>query len=86
MLMRVADLIRKLEGYHPDYLVILARDREGNGYSPCADVVEGRYLQDTDCSGQWDESPLGVGNPALCLRPVIRVPCPRSRNRGNHND
>lgn len=34
----VADLIRKLETYNPDDLILLAKDAEGNDYSSLDDI------------------------------------------------
>lgn len=46
-MMTVADLIKKLEGYNPDGIVLLAKDAEGNDYSSLDDFsvefVEAAY-------------------------------------------
>jgi hypothetical protein len=35
----------------PNVKVILSRDAEGNGYSPCSSVVLTRYIPESKCRG-----------------------------------
>jgi hypothetical protein len=50
-MMTVADLIKKLEKQDPKRVVVVARDSEGNGYSPLASVETGAYRDETTYSG-----------------------------------
>lgn len=50
--MTVSQLIVKLNGLNPDALVILQKDREGNGYSKLEDIDDNAvYVPDTGWSG-----------------------------------
>ena len=50
-----------------DRFVVMAKDREGNGFSPLSETSDGRYRADTDWSGEL----VGDGGvPALVLWPV----------------
>jgi hypothetical protein len=64
--MHVHELISLLEQCYPNAVVVLARDGEGNGFSPCAEVTSGRYLPVTNWVGEYSETD---GNPAVCLWP-----------------
>jgi hypothetical protein len=50
--MKVRELIEQLQACDPDREVVMARDSEGNGYSPLADFWSGRYRAETTWSGE----------------------------------
>lgn len=52
MSMTVGDLVDALADKPRDRLVIMAKDAEGNGYSPLSDVSETMYLPDSTWSGE----------------------------------
>ena len=84
--MTVQELIDQLQKVeNKSRLVVMAKDGEGNGYSPLSDFWEGAYLADTTWSGEvgseflteedrnrgYDEEDiLEGGEPALILCPV----------------
>lgn len=82
--MRVHELIRELQQYPADSIVILAGDAEGNQYSPLAGVWGGVYAADTSYTGQMGLAALTAeavargytaddvmtGVPAVCLVPT----------------
>lgn len=66
--MTVNDLIAYLTGFSADTPVILAKDAEGNGFSPLDEVETSYYVADTAYSGELDSS--GDGEFAIVLWPV----------------
>lgn len=50
--MKVKELIEKLQQCNPDDLVILAKDIEGNGYSPAGTISEDMYTPESTWSGE----------------------------------
>lgn len=83
--MTVRELIELLKNEDPDRLVIMAKDSEGNSYSPLADMWSGAYVADTTWSGEvgldelteelraqgYDEEDVSEdGVPALILCPT----------------
>jgi hypothetical protein len=50
--MKVKDLIEQLSKLDPDANVVLQKDSEGNGYSPCAGAEEALYVAGSTYSGQ----------------------------------
>jgi len=81
--MTVAELIEELKQHDPNRLVVMARDTEGNGYSPLYDTLyTGAYcksfgefglekLTDEDKRrGYTEEDVYEDGVPALCLYPT----------------
>lgn len=50
--MTVKDLIEALSKEDPNRLVVMARDAEGNGYSPLSDWWTGAYKAETTSSGE----------------------------------
>ena len=54
----VKNLIAQLQQENPDAIVVMAKDAEGNGYSPYCDFWAGVYQAETTYSGE-------VGYPAL---------------------
>lgn len=81
----VADLIKALRALPQDAMVVLAKDGEGNGYSPIArplaggGVAVGWYEAESTWSGEWwqpgDEDTMstvpGDGDAAaVCLWPT----------------
>lgn len=50
--MKVKDLIKLLESQDQDRIVIVAKDSEGNDYSPLSCVETTAYLAETTYSGQ----------------------------------
>lgn len=66
------ELLEALKDIGDDALVVLARDGEGNGFSPLDEVGEYRYLPETKWSGVLvDEDPAGPDVvTALVLWPV----------------
>jgi len=55
-----------LQTFEGDREVILAKDAEGNAFSPCDDIQLDRYLADTTWSGELNES----GEKCVVLFPV----------------
>jgi len=82
--MTVKELIEFLSRHDPDRIVIMAKDAEGNGYSPLSDGWIGRYRADTTWSGDvglerltpqlkkdgYSQEDVIDGDPALILCPV----------------
>lgn len=50
--MKVKDLIKELKKVDPERLVIMARDGEGNSYTPLAGFWEGKYRPESTYSGE----------------------------------
>jgi len=61
--MTVKELIEQLKKEDPDRLVIMAKDPEGNGYSPLSDFWSGAYRAETT-------EDVIDGVPALILTPI----------------
>ena len=85
MSITVADLIKSLQEYPQDAVVIHSRDSEGNGFSPVAEVSLGRTsLEDGESEIQfgldeltpeleaegYTEEDVGDGPIAVCVWPV----------------
>jgi hypothetical protein len=64
----VADLIRKLESYNPDSIILLAKDSEGNEYSSLEDIsvelVELEY-EGGEVEDIFNKEELLDGNPDM---------------------
>jgi hypothetical protein len=71
--MKVRELIKALSKCSPDAEVILSKDSEGNGFSPCANTYDGFYVAENTWSGEFyddaDEAE-GDGDEAVLLVPV----------------
>ena len=52
----VAELIVKLKAFPQDYVVILEKDAEGNGYSPLSSVTTAYYEPSSTWSGETKDS------------------------------
>jgi hypothetical protein len=83
--MKVKDLIQALQDVNPESIVIMARDGEGNGYSPLADIDDSMvYLADSTYSGEigfaeltkeliedgYTEDDVREGEPCVVLSPT----------------
>lgn len=68
--MTVAELIQYLSGHPEEALVILAKDEEGNGFSPLDEAAEGHYTADTTYSGEVHDEARGGSVRAVVLWPV----------------
>ncbi len=84
--MTVGDLIDLLMKHDPKRLVVLQKDAEGNGFSPCSGMWPGAYVAETTWYGEvhldelteedradgFDECDLAPegAEPCLVLRPV----------------
>lgn len=74
--MNVKQLRDLLAGQRDDALVVLAKDEEGNSYSPLADVSDNLYRAETTWSGEvldpGDDVELCLDDsvPAVVLWPV----------------
>ncbi len=72
--MRVRDLIELLQQEDPERLVVLAKDPEGNGYSPMAALHDVRYFALSTWDGEIDhpddDPPREGGVPALVFWPT----------------
>lgn len=83
--MTVADLIKALASEDPARLVVMAKDGEGNDYSPLSGTSRKSYRADTTWSGETgleelttedirqgydEEDVISDGVPALVLWPV----------------
>lgn len=51
--MKVKDLVAGLSKLDPNLEVVLQKDSEGNGYSPCAGFEPGIYVPDSTWSGEF---------------------------------
>lgn len=49
--MKVSELIALLNDLDPDVIVVMQKDAEGNGYSPCDGAEAARYEADSTWSG-----------------------------------
>jgi hypothetical protein len=67
--MTVGELMDYLDGQPRDRLVVLAKDEEGNGFSPLYAAEMERYVAETTYSGDLTEDPDG-GEPVVLLWPV----------------
>ena len=75
--MKVKDLKNLLAVYPDDFDVVLARDAEGNTFSPIFCVDSGFYKPNSSWSGRYtaeDELAMQKGDPlknnAVCMWPV----------------
>lgn len=73
--MTVAELIQRLQECDPAAVVVLAKDAEGNGYSPLEEIDAGVYTADTTWGGTFTNAgdvgaPPSLAPPAVCLWPV----------------
>ena len=83
--MTVRELIDILQNEDPNRIVIMARDSEGNGYSPLRNFWIGAYQPDSTYSGEvgmerltkededdgyTEEDVIEGGQPALILTPT----------------
>ena len=48
--MTVQELINQLQQCNPNYLVVMSKDEEGNGFSPLADVVGDNNVYVPECT------------------------------------
>lgn len=53
MALTVADLQAALATLPSDTLVVLAKDAEGNGFSPLVSALPAMYAAETTWSGEW---------------------------------
>ena len=58
MSMKVKNLIEQLQHEDPEALVVMAKDSEGNGYSPLSDYWVGAYRPESTYSGEVGYSEL----------------------------
>jgi hypothetical protein len=72
--MNASELIRMLQQVDPTRPVILAKDAEGNDYSPLADVTFGRYQPQSSYSGElvsaWTDADDDQSHFVVILGPV----------------
>ena len=83
--MKVKELKKLLEKVDDDYIVIMAKDAEGNGFSPLAELGDSYcYLANSTWSGEigfktltlelikegYSEEDIIDGEPALVLWPI----------------
>lgn len=72
--MCLRELIKALTELPQDAIVILQKDAEGNGYSPCVGAEESRYEPDSTWSGsvlhEEDEDYATRGVPCVVIWPV----------------
>ena len=50
--MKVGELIRQLQEYPVETLVVMAEDSEGNGFSPLAEACDALYVPTSTWSGE----------------------------------
>lgn len=68
--MKVKDLIKALQKVDPEKIVVMAKDEEGNGYSPLEGISEGVYEADSSYSGEYGTvEDFPSGKKAICLHP-----------------
>lgn len=65
--MTVGELLDHLTTQPRDRLVVLAKDNDGNGYSPLDTAEAARYIADSTWSGELSEHD---GVPVVLLNPV----------------
>ncbi len=53
--MKVKDLIRKLSEFNDDCDVVIAKDGEGNDFSPLDSMSKGHYFPETTWSGEFHD-------------------------------
>ncbi len=82
--MTVGQLIKKLQKENPKRLVVMAKDAEGNNYSPLSSFWTGAYQAETtwygdvglekltrsDIAHGYSDEDVIKGKPALILTPV----------------
>ena len=82
--MKVKQLIKILQKVDPERFIVMAKDGEGNGYSPLYDICECAYAPDSTWSGEvglekltkadikagYSEEDVLKGKKSICLRPV----------------
>lgn len=70
--MTVKELIAALSAFPPEHTVVVAKDREGNGYSPAADLDAAHYTAETTWCGTIDhpDEPHPDGPNAVVIWPV----------------
>lgn len=82
--MKVGELIKKLESFDKDRIVIMQKDSEGNGYSPLEGLWSGSYEEESTWSGYmgleelteedikdgYGDGDVVDGQKAVCLYPV----------------
>lgn len=73
-MMKVSELIDVLKAMNPEAVVVIQKDAEGNGYSPCVGAEEARYEADSTWSGDVlsveDEDHETRGVPCVVMWPV----------------
>lgn len=68
--MTVGELMDALDGLDVEVLVVMAKDGEGNYYSPLAEASHSSYVAETTWSGDLDPEGEGDGEPCLVLWPT----------------
>jgi hypothetical protein len=82
--MKVKELLELLKDEDPERIVVMAKDGEGNGYSPLSGVWSGAYQAETTWYGRagaeqltpelreqgYGEEDVCDGDPAIILTPV----------------
>ncbi len=71
--MTVKELIDALVEFGDDTLVVLAKDAEGNGFSPLAEYSGESYIAETSYSGEladYEDEDQAGGVPAVVLWPI----------------
>ena len=68
--MKVKELIKELKEADPELDIILAKDSEGNDFSPLADVRLGSYTALNSYSGEFSDDQIEESNKAVCLWPT----------------
>lgn len=67
---RVGDLRRALEPFGDDVLVVLAKDPEGNGFSPLASGSDAHYQAESTWAGWLVDGELEGGEECVVLWPI----------------
>ena len=66
--MKVAELIAELQKFDADAEVIMGRDREGNGHSPCDGAHHSWYRAHNTWSGEiYSNSEMQDGDVKACV-------------------
>lgn len=69
--MKVRELVKDLLELDQDFDVIIAKDTEGNGYSPMSSpITTGRYTPETTWAGEFEDSDTAMSINAICLWPT----------------
>lgn len=65
----VSELMMELRNLHPGLIIVLAKDSNGDSFSPLMDIGRAAYTDHGDGTGAIGESGLGTGEECIVLWP-----------------